>query len=191
MDENTIGKLYIVATPIGNSRDMSPRGKQILSDEQLNWLEGELADAESNTQALIDLIERDITEIVIPDSVVSTSDFGYLFYGCTVTSAIPEVEMATATYAKPGYFGRPWDTKGEAIFVNTIVEETKDPNYSGSMIIPAGWNSGLSGESPNCMEFGTQELSGVDNLASRVTWAKVLPNTGVKPCATCCAHSIS
>ena len=26
------GKLYIVATPIGNSRDMSPRGKQILQD---------------------------------------------------------------------------------------------------------------------------------------------------------------
>lgn len=26
------GKLYIVATPIGNSRDMSPRGRQILSD---------------------------------------------------------------------------------------------------------------------------------------------------------------
>ena len=32
MDENNIGKLYIVATPIGNSRDMSPRGKQILTD---------------------------------------------------------------------------------------------------------------------------------------------------------------
>lgn len=32
MDENTVGKLYIVATPIGNSRDMSPRGRQILSD---------------------------------------------------------------------------------------------------------------------------------------------------------------
>lgn len=33
MDENnSIGKLYIVATPIGNSRDMSPRGKQILSE---------------------------------------------------------------------------------------------------------------------------------------------------------------
>ena len=31
MDENTIGKLYIVATPIGNSRDMSPRGREILS----------------------------------------------------------------------------------------------------------------------------------------------------------------
>lgn len=31
MDQQT-GKLYIVATPIGNSRDMSPRGKQILSD---------------------------------------------------------------------------------------------------------------------------------------------------------------
>ena len=33
MDEtNAAGKLYIVATPIGNSRDMSPRGRQILTD---------------------------------------------------------------------------------------------------------------------------------------------------------------
>ena len=33
MNETTeTGKLYIVATPIGNSRDMSPRGKQILTD---------------------------------------------------------------------------------------------------------------------------------------------------------------
>jgi len=31
MDEHKIGKLYIVATPIGNSRDMSPRGSEILS----------------------------------------------------------------------------------------------------------------------------------------------------------------
>lgn len=29
------GTLYIVATPIGNSRDMSPRGKQILSDADM------------------------------------------------------------------------------------------------------------------------------------------------------------
>ncbi len=29
------GKLYIVATPIGNSRDMSPRGVQILSDVEI------------------------------------------------------------------------------------------------------------------------------------------------------------
>ena len=28
---NSTGKLYIVATPIGNSRDMSPRGREILS----------------------------------------------------------------------------------------------------------------------------------------------------------------
>ena len=32
MDENSKGCLYIVATPIGNSRDMSPRGTQILSE---------------------------------------------------------------------------------------------------------------------------------------------------------------
>lgn len=123
------------------------------------------------------LVEENNNDVVYITAPKNTSGRGYLFYGCTVTSAIPGVEMATATSAKPGYFGRPWDTKGEAIFVNTIVEKTEDPSYSGSMIIPAGWNSGLSGESPNCMEFGTQELSGVDNLASRVTWAKVLPNT--------------
>ena len=32
MDEINAGTLYIVATPIGNSRDMSPRGTQILTD---------------------------------------------------------------------------------------------------------------------------------------------------------------
>ena len=32
MDENSKGCLYIVATPIGNSRNMSPRGTQILSE---------------------------------------------------------------------------------------------------------------------------------------------------------------
>ena len=35
MDELTAGTLYIVATPIGNSRDMSPRGMQILTEADI------------------------------------------------------------------------------------------------------------------------------------------------------------
>ena len=35
MDEITAGTLYIVATPIGNSRDMSPRGTQILTEADI------------------------------------------------------------------------------------------------------------------------------------------------------------
>lgn len=35
MEENSFGTLYIVATPIGNSRDMSPRGIQILTDADM------------------------------------------------------------------------------------------------------------------------------------------------------------
>jgi len=35
MTEQTAGKLYIVATPIGNSRDMSARGIQILTDADI------------------------------------------------------------------------------------------------------------------------------------------------------------
>lgn len=34
-DNNSFGTLYIVATPIGNSRDMSPRGIQILTDADM------------------------------------------------------------------------------------------------------------------------------------------------------------
>ena len=39
MDEKKNGKLYIVATPIGNSRDMSPRGRDILSSVDINAAE--------------------------------------------------------------------------------------------------------------------------------------------------------
>ena len=35
MDEQKSGTLYIVATPIGNSRDMSPRGMQILTEADI------------------------------------------------------------------------------------------------------------------------------------------------------------
>ena len=35
MEERSAGTLYIVATPIGNSRDMSPRGMQILTEADI------------------------------------------------------------------------------------------------------------------------------------------------------------
>ena len=35
MDEAKTGTLYIVATPIGNARDMSPRGRQILEEADM------------------------------------------------------------------------------------------------------------------------------------------------------------
>ena len=35
MEENTTGTLYIVATPIGNSKDISPRGRKILEEADI------------------------------------------------------------------------------------------------------------------------------------------------------------
>ncbi|MGN0037279.1 MAG: pectinesterase family protein [Bacteroidaceae bacterium] len=101
---------------------------------------------------------------------------GYLMYECTVTSAEPETETASAYRSKPGYFGRPWQPNTtETVFYNTTIETSNSPGYDGqSLIVPAGWNNTLSGESPYCVEYGTKELSGVDNTSKRVSWAGVL-----------------
>lgn len=101
---------------------------------------------------------------------------GYLMYECTVTSAEPGTETASAYRSKPGYFGRPWQPNTtETVFYNTTIETSDSPGYSGqSLIVPAGWNNTLSGESPYCVEYGTKEQAGVDNSSKRASWAGVL-----------------
>lgn len=96
---------------------------------------------------------------------------GYLFYGCSVTSALPGIDMVETESAKPGYFGRPWSTTAETVFCNTNVGKKGDV----SLIVPAGWNNGLQASGAvRSYEYGTIEESGVDNSANRVNWAIVL-----------------
>jgi hypothetical protein len=101
---------------------------------------------------------------------------GYLMYECKVTSAIPGTETASAYRSKPGYFGRPWAaTTSEVVFYNTTIETSNNPTYNGqSLIFPLGWNNSLGGNSAKMYEYGTIENSGVNNAASRATWATLL-----------------
>ena len=101
---------------------------------------------------------------------------GYLFYECKVTSAIPGVETASVYRAKPGFFGRPWAANtSEAVFYNTTIETSDYPgNIGESLITPIAWNSSLSGTSPKMYEYGSIENSGVNNGASRASWATLL-----------------
>lgn len=101
---------------------------------------------------------------------------GFLLYECTVTSATPGVETASTYRAKPGYFGRPWAANtSEAVFYNTTIETSNNPGFDGqSLISPLGWLNTLNGTSPGMYEFGTIELSGVNNTPSRATWATSL-----------------
>ncbi len=120
----------------------------------------------------------------------SSSARGYLMYNCTVTSATPGVDTASSNISKPGQFGRPWQANtSEVVFFDTVVEATTwrldssskyvyDADSKVSLIQPVGWNSGLSGESARCVEYGTYEVSGEDNSSKRVTWAQQ-PETAV------------
>ena len=99
---------------------------------------------------------------------------GYLMYECHITSTTPGVDTASTYTSKPGYLGRA-DTS-EVVFYNTTVDAA-DAHWGsadGSLIAPIGWNSTLSGESAGMYEYGTIEKSGVDNSASRASWATVL-----------------
>ncbi len=116
------------------------------------------------------------TDVCYITAAQQTSGRGYLMYECTITSAIPGAETASVYRSKPGYFGRPWAAStSEVVFYNTKIETTNFPGSEGqSLINPAGWLNTLSGESNKMYEYGTNELSGVNNSSSRVSWSTVL-----------------
>ena len=118
------------------------------------------------------LVTSDNNDVAyITASKTDSGKRGYLFYECSVTSAEPEVDMTETTPAKPGYWGRPWSSNAETVFFRTKVGK----NGTASLIAPAGWNNGLvSSGSSRSYEFATEEESGVDNSANRVSWATVL-----------------
>jgi exo-poly-alpha-galacturonosidase len=105
-----------------------------------------------------------------------TSGRGYLMYECKITTAQPLIETASTYRSKPGYFGRPWQaTTSEVVFYNTTIETSNYPGYVGSsLIMPLGWLNTLGGTSSGMYEFGTTELSGVNNGPGRATWATLL-----------------
>jgi len=108
-----------------------------------------------------------------------SSGRGYLMYECTVTSAEPGIETASAYRAKPGYFGRPWlANTSEVVFYNTTIETSNNPSFNGqSLIMPLGWLNTLGGTSSGMYEFGTIEQSGVNNTPSRASWATTLTSS--------------
>jgi len=105
-----------------------------------------------------------------------SSGRGYLMYECTVTSATPNTETASTYHSKPGYFGRPWQAStSEVVFFNTTIDTSDITGYEGkSLINPVGWLNTLGGESSMMYEYGTIELSGENNQASRASWSTVL-----------------
>jgi exo-poly-alpha-galacturonosidase len=118
-------------------------------------------------------VSTDVAYITAPQQ---TTARGFLLDSCTVTSAQQGIETASAYLSKPGEFGRPWAaTTGEAVFFHTTIETTNNPGFIGkSLIAPEGWLNTLSGTSPKCYEFGTVELSGENNQASRASWSTLL-----------------
>lgn len=116
------------------------------------------------------------TDVSYITAAQQSSARGYLLYNCTITSAMPGTETASAYLSKPGYLGRPWQgTTSEVVFYNTLIKASDNPNYSGkSLISPAGWLSSLGGESKKCYEYGTTEESGENNSADRASWSHVL-----------------
>lgn len=116
------------------------------------------------------------TDVAYITAAQQSSGRGYLMYECIIGSAMPNIETATATTSKPGYFGRPWQAvTSEVVFYNTRIKTSGYTGYVGkSLIMPAGWLNTLGGESNKMYEYGTIEESGENNLGSRVSWSTVL-----------------
>ena len=111
---------------------------------------------------------------------------GYLMYNCNITSTTPGVDTASAYRSKQGYFGRPWAANtSEVVFYKTNVETTDDTRTPGqSLIAAAGWTNSLGGSSSKMYEYGTIELSGENNQASRADWSTVLDTAYIDDGAT-------
>ncbi len=105
-----------------------------------------------------------------------SSGRGFLMYECRITSAVPDLETASNTLSKPGYFGRPWQANtSEVVFYKTSIDTSGYPGSVGqSLITPVGWLSTLGGESSKMYEYGSIEYSGEDNTANRASWSTVL-----------------
>ena len=134
--------------------------------------------------------KNDVAYITAPQQK-SASTRGYLMYNCTVKSTTPGEDTASLYTSKPGQFGRPWQANtSEVVFFDTVVEKTSwelgadgktytyKENVVTSLIQPAGWNTSLGGESARNVEYGTFEVSGVNNKAARVAWVQQ-PETAV------------
>ena len=114
--------------------------------------------------------DGDIAYITAPQQ---KSGRGYLMYNCHVTSITPGVDSASTYPSKPSGFGRAWQGgTSEAVFYYTVIDATDAywaTKKGASLITPQAWYSGLSTGSPYCTEYGTIELSGVDNSSARET----------------------
>lgn len=130
---------------------------------------------QSNLSMNISDASNDVSYIT---AAQQSSGRGYLMYECTITSAQPGIETASTYRAKPGYFGRPWAANtSEVVFYNTSIETSNAPSFEGnSLIMPLGWLNTLNGTSPGMYEYGTTELSGVNNSSVRAPWATLLTN---------------
>ncbi|MFA9390514.1 MAG: pectinesterase family protein [Prolixibacteraceae bacterium] len=125
---------------------------------------------------LVMLTSDDSNDVSYLTAAQQGSGRGYLMYECTVRSAVPGVENASASASKPGYFGRPWQaTTSEVVFYNTTIEASSYPGSEGqSLIQPIGWMNSLGGESKMMYEYGTIEASGENNQSSRASWSTLL-----------------
>lgn len=104
-----------------------------------------------------------------------------LMYNCRIISAIPGVNTASKTITAPGTLGK--KSKG-IVHYYTVIDKTNDGT---SLIIPEGWQNEFEYDSngdpmsedreKKGVEYGTIELSGVDNSDKRSIKVSSEPKT--------------